>query len=180
MYLPRIPLESPAHRALGLVLVLALSALGADAQVGPAIGRVDDTRTNAGTYHFFVAPGVATVRIEVLGAVRQTGLYEVAEGTDLGRLFALTGGTATGRDSEEVDSDTILRLYRPNESGRELVHVDSLEYGTVRPPYPVLQDGDVVAVEIATRRRFGWRDALQVVSAVGVVVLAVERLTRLF
>ena len=168
------------RRALGLAVVLALSALGAEAQVGAAIGRVDDTRTNAGTYHFFVAPGVATVRIEVLGVVRQAGLYEVAEGTDLGRLFALTGGVVAGRDNEELESDTVLRLYRPTGSGRDLVYVDSLEYGTIRPPYPVLQDGDVVAVEIVTRRRFGWRDALQVVSAVGVVVLAVERLTRLF
>jgi hypothetical protein len=150
----------------------------AQAQDGAALGRVEDTRTNAGTYHYFVPPGAATVRVEVLGAVRQTGLYEVGEGTDLGRLYALTGGILRLPDREGVEADAVLRLYRPDGSGRRLVHVDSLEYGTVRPPYPALADGDVVAVEVVTRRRFGWRDALQVVSAVGVVVLAVERLTR--
>lgn len=143
-------------------------------------GRVGDVIAEGGiSYHAFVRPGEATVRVLVLGD-RGSGIYEVGAETDLASLLALTGGvTTTPRERQDVRQVTI-RLLRMREGRREAVYEASQETLLTEPgQYPELREGDVVAVEVLERRPFGWRDGISIVTAVAALALAVERVASL-
>ncbi|PAP75957.1 SLBB domain-containing protein [Rubrivirga marina] len=140
-----------------------------------ASGRIESADTNASSF-YYVRPGTASVRVQVLGAVRSPGLYEVSEGTGLGPLLALAGGPTLGTMPADTRTVVTIRLHRPRGGSTELVYEGSFE-PTAGVVLPTLQDGDVVVTEARSRRTISWRDAIQVISAVGVVALAIDRLS---
>ncbi len=164
-----------------LLLVIGLiSALTPPAATAQAFWRVEETKTNAGNYYYYyVNPGTATIRVQMLGAVRLPGLYEVSEDTDLGQLVALSGGPPMGVHPTGSELKVAMRVYRRTPSGEATIFEQSLDRTLSNPnAYPVLMDGDVIVMDVTQHQRFGWRDATRVISAVGVIALAVERFIR--
>jgi protein involved in polysaccharide export with SLBB domain len=163
-----------AFASIGVLLLVPF------AQAQSEFNRVDQTRSNAGTYVFFTQPGAATLQVQVLGTVRTPGLYEVSEGTTMGQLMALSGGPPLNVRSGKTKVTTTVRLYRPNPAGSALLYEGLLEDGISDPArYPTLQDDDVIMVDVTQRQPFGWRDAARVIGAVGVVVLTAGRVARI-
>jgi protein involved in polysaccharide export with SLBB domain len=142
--------------------------------------RIEDTKTNANTYYYYTHnPGSATVRVHVLGDVRLPGVYEISESTDLGQLIALSGGPQINANSRNTKQDISLRVYRPGANGQQIIFEESFEHSLANPQvYPILRDGDVFVMDVTQRQRFGWRDATSIVSTLGVLALAIDRLTR--
>ena len=163
------------HSRLLLTVVLSTLALAPGAGAQSVLGRAESMASNAEAY-YYVRPGTASVRVQVLGAVRSPGLYEVSEGTGLGPLLALAGGPTLGTMPADTRTVVTIRLHRPRGGSTERVYEGSFE-PTAGVVLPTLQDGDVVVTEARSRRTISWRDAIQVISAVGVVALAIDRLS---
>ena len=140
--------------------------------------RFDNINAEGVSYHIFAKQGEATVQILVLGSVASPGVYEIGVGIELDQLLALTGGTtlATSTGSE---TRVTVRLFREGTGRRDLVYEAPLERMLAEPGlYPPLQDGDVLTVETITieRDRFGWRDALSIVTSLTSIVLLIDRI----
>lgn len=161
--------------ALALVMAGG-AATGASAQ---AFGRLDDLRTNASVF-VYSRPGEATTRVSVWGAVRQTGLFEVTEGTDLGGILSLAGGPVVPPRTEEVRQTTTVRLYRTEGTARRLVYAISLDSFMLAPQAPpVLREGDVVEVDLRQKRVRTWRDNLPLVTTATAALIAVLQVVTL-
>jgi hypothetical protein len=163
------------------VLALAFPAVAQTAQPArvpagydPCQGRFirpDVATTPTASYHRFFEPGEATVQVSVVGAVVQTGLYEVAVGTDIGRLLALAGGpryeAREGGGRRRVE----LRLFRP-EAGPTPIYATTLEdAATNTAVYPALCEGDTFLVDVVERRAFGWQEAATIAGGVSAVAI---------
>lgn len=162
-----------------LGLLLALTALDVQAQER-RFGRVEETETNIDSYYYYVQPGAAAVAVKVLGTVRNPGLYLLSEGTDLGKLLALSGGPVLDPRQRSIEHTAIIRLFRPRTGGQALIYKAELEGGVVTEPeaYPALEDGDVMTVEVIKDRGFTWRDVFTVTNTVVLIALTVTRLVR--
>ena len=172
-----VAFEAPLERLVGDAATPALRD-GDVLLVEVSGGQVESALTNASSF-YYVRAGTASVRVQVLGAVRAPGLYEVSEGTALGPVLALAGGPTLGTTSSDTRTDVTLRLHRPGPGGSELVFEGPFEASVAQGGLPALRDGDVLVTEVRSRRTFGWRDAVQIVGALGVLALAIDRLADL-
>lgn len=171
--MPRFP--APTRPSLCAVAVLvALSVAPAFAQEAPQgrLGRSELIVNTAPGYFVFHEPGEATIQVAVEGAVRNPGLYEVALGTDLGRLLALAGGPAYDARQPDQEQTVEVRVFRP---GPGLIYATTLPDVLGNPaPYPDLAEGDALAVDVVTTRPFTWRDGLAVAGAVSAVAFLID------
>ena len=159
--------------------VVALTALPVQGQA--TFGRVEEMRTNATMYYYHVIPATATIQVYVMGTVRAPGLYEVSEGMSLGQILALAGGPPSSPRPSYRSVETITRLYRSTSTGQELIFERPLEEAiSNQTAQPRLEFGDVVTMEVIERDRFNWRDVTRIVSAGGILALAIERMARTF
>ena len=126
----------------------------------------------------FAETGDLTITVNVWGAVRNPGLYEVPEGTHLSTLFSLAGGPATAERTTRQRLTTTLKLMR--EEDREKAVFESVMENEilVLDEDPVLQEGDVMTVEVLVQQRFSLRDVFPIVAAIASLTLAVDRVTR--
>ena len=160
-----------------LLLIFLFTAASAETVSAQGFGRIQETQTNT-AYFFHAVPGEATVKVSVLGSVRVPGVYVVGAGTRLDELFAMTAGTQ-GRESPEISSDVAISLFREQGETRRLIYHEQLQSMLKQPGmYPALAEGDVLMVETRLRRKFGWREGLSVLTAVGTLALIVERLVQ--
>ena len=137
------------YYAAGLTLCLMLV-------VGPAWAQGVGGRETGGTaYYTFARPGQNTIEVIVLGG--QAGIYQIGENVNLGQLVALAGGGG-GRGGRRTKAR--IHLFRPENGERRKVLENGIEGFIERSQYPSLQEGDVVRIE--TRRKFTWREILQV------------------
>ena len=158
----------------GFLVLTVLLAWPSQAQ---EFGRVNKIQADGTAYHVFAQAGEATIQVLVLGAVN-AGIYEVREGTDLEELIALTGTSMTPGTAGESVKYTV-RLFRDEDGRRTLLYEAPLEKMLTSPAeYPALLEGDVLMVEAVSKARFGWRDALTIVTSLTTVALLVERLSR--
>ena len=161
---------------LGALVLAALAAAPALAQAPQGrLGRSELILNTAPGYYVFHEPGEATIQVAVEGAVRNPGLYEIALGTDLGRLLALAGGPAYDARQPDQEQTVEVRLFRP-ELG--MIYATTLPDVLSNPaPYPDLAEGDALAVDVVTTRPFTWRDGLAVAGAVSAVAFLIDVLT---
>ncbi len=167
---------SPTTRFAPLVALCTLFV------VVPARGQVPsqfgDYDVVGAAYHKFVLPGESSIQVLVLADGGATGIYELGRQVDIGELFALsraTLGAITPREKREVT----LKLYRGAGGNREVIYRATMEEFLSYPgQYPQLQDRDVMVVETVVKQRFGWRDALSIITGVAAVSLAVDRFRR--
>ncbi|WP_118829930.1 hypothetical protein [Salinibacter ruber] len=150
--------------ALGLALCLTLAAGPAWAQQGGTAGG----RQAGGTaYYTFARPGQNTIEVLVLGGGR-SGVYEIGENIDLGKLMALAGGGGGGGNAKVT-----VNLFRLQDGERTRVLKERLSTFATRPQYPPLQDGDVVRLEVRQQQQFGWRDVLNITTTVTSLALTI-------
>ena len=163
---------------LFLISVFCSIALALPAQA-QEFGRADEVIARGTAYHVFTRPGEATIQVLVLGSIGAAGIYEVSVGTDLAELFALARGSVVGVTTTTEYQDMYLRLYRKQGDIRVLIYEKKADEMVTIGGFPELQEGDMLTVETIARARFTWRTALQIVTTVSVLILTVERLSRL-
>lgn len=147
----------------------------AQAQLMPDPTR---TRYQSAAIYQFADPGDILTTVNVWGAVRYPGLYEVPEGTHLSTLFSLAGGPAIAERRSREQRTIMLRLIRAGEH-RDVVFESVMENEIlVADEDPVVREGDVMTVEVVVRQRFSLRDVFPVVAALASATLAIERLSR--
>jgi hypothetical protein len=160
-----------------LFVFILCSTASAQALSAQGFGRIQETQTNTASF-FHAVPGEATVKVSVLGTVRVPGIYVVGAGTRLDELFAMSGGP-TERETPDISSDVAISLFREEGETRQLIYHELLQSMLNEPGmYPALAEGDVLMVQTNMRRKFGWRDGLSVMTAVGTLALIVERLIQ--
>ena len=153
-----------------------LGASYAQAQFASGLNQPRTDYQSAAVYRF-ADPGDIVATVNVWGAVRYPGLYEVPEGTHLSVLFSLAGGPSTAERSSRERLTTTLRLIRGER--RAVVFESVMENEILATDEdPVLQKGDVMTVEVLVRQQFSWRDALTITAAVASVAVALDRVLR--
>lgn len=172
-------INSPVHRLRRLVLLagcLASLFLAAPAWA-QGYGRVEETKTNMGTYHHFTRIGTPTVQVNVLGAVQATGIYELSEGSRLKQLLALTGGPSLGPRQKVNTRHVTIRIFKAGTGSSTPDYTGTLDQViTARPEAdPLLGDGDTVMIDVIERQGFSWRDSISMISVLASVGLILER-----
>lgn len=177
--MPRLKLFS--FYSMRTFVVAILLVLGfAQAGLAQEFGRTQELLegNNQTAYFVFARPGEATIQVHVMGA-GGSGVYEVSEETDLGTLLVLTGGMMLPPRLKGEERNTTIRLYHREGDRRSLSYEASLEAFVADPGgYPLLREGDVVAIETIEKRRFSWRDLFSIGTAAATIVIAVDRVLK--
>lgn len=161
---------------LALVLGTVLAAAPAAAQAEGRIGRSERLRTSVPSYYFFHQPGEATIQVAVEGSVQNPGLYEVALGTDLGRLLALAGGPRLEPRERRTARTVEVRLFRPVEG---MIYATTFQdFAVNTAAYPPLREGDRVLVEVIQRQGFAWQDVFTVAGGLSALAIIFNALSN--
>lgn len=157
--------------------ILLLCPQVAAAQTVPT--DFERSRFSPAAYYNYAEAGDVTILANVWGTVRNPGLYKIPQGTHLSTLLSVAGGPAADVRNERNDQTISLRLYR-NEGGvRRVVFEDVMTNEIFASSEdPVLQEGDILAVETIVKQRFNWRDVLPFISASASVGLAIAYFIR--
>ena len=149
--------------AVGWALCLMLGA-GPVLIAGPASaqqqGGTGGMQAGGTAYYTFARPGQNTIEVLVLGG--QSGVYEIGENINLGKLMALAGGG--GGSGGRRPTKVTVQLFRLENGRRTRMLKENLNDLAERPQYPPLQDGDVVRIE--TTQGLNWRDWLRITTSV--------------
>jgi hypothetical protein len=161
-----------------LLLLAALVSVPAAAQgFDPCQGRFlrpTPEGTPTASYHRYYLPGEATVQVSVVGAVQQPGLYEIAVGTDIGRLLALAGGPRYDVRESGRGRRVELRLFRP-EAGPEAIYATTLQdAATNTVVYPSLCEGDTFLIDVIERKRIGLQEIATIAGGVSAIAFLVS------
>lgn len=155
-------------------LALVLAAAPASGQTEGRLGRSELVTSTAPGYYVYHEPGELTMQVSVGGAVISPGLYEVALGTDLARLLALSGGPEVDGRQPDQRQRVEVRVFRP---GSGLLYASTLQDLASNPdPVPALQEGDSVVVEVVLKRTFGWQDVFTVAGGIAAIAFLIERI----
>lgn len=120
------------------------------------------------------------MQVRLWGDVSAPGLYEVKAGTDLLELVFLAGGPGGGIGRSDERQQTTLSLSRKANNVWAVVFEADLDDITGRQqPYPPLQDGDALQLDVRVSRIIGWRDIFTVIGAVGTLALVIDRISRI-
>lgn len=176
-----LELQKAGLRLVVVIFIVAGTTGNLQAQV---FGRVNDYENQGGSYYSFFQPGEATVQVQVLGSIGNTGIWEVGVSIDLGQLIALAGGptvalTQETQGSTRSYSEGTVKLYRQSGGRRDLIYEAPMEKMLMEPEhYPPLQDGDVLMIETMTfqKNRLTWRDAMIILNTLISTAVLVDRL----
>jgi protein involved in polysaccharide export with SLBB domain len=168
---------------LGGMLVFS-GAIAKTAQAQINTQRESDyqqSRYQAAAFYRYAKTDDVTIQVNVWGAVRHPGIYEVPRNAHLNLLFSAAGGPSMSV-REQVDEQTItIKLIRENENGqRRVIYEQTMEEDiVVEEGNPTLQDGDVLTVDSYVVRGVNWRDLLGIgTSLASLVITAVSLATR--
>ena len=127
----------------------------------------------------YAEPGELTKEIQLWGAVRNPGIYQVERGADLLTLLTLAGGPAVSTEDARTSRKTSVRVIRQPAGARTVVLDASLEELTSEPrPLPALEDGDLVTLTSEVSQRFTWRDALSITSSAASLAVLILRIVE--
>ena len=116
-------------------------------------------------------------RVNVWGAVRLPGLYEVGPGFDARAVLSLAGGPLLPALQDNERREVTVRYLR---AGEALFEGPLDDFTRAGGALPMPQDGDVIEVVTRETRGFSFRDALAVTGTVaGIVSAVVLAATRL-
>lgn len=156
----------------GLLLLSAAARAQTTTESGLAPGLA---RGGAASYYYTAKPGELTMQVNLWGAVKNPGRYEVSSATDLIQLLSFAGGPL---EAATLGSVTITRIHRRDgmPARRELVVLDLEELHLVEPASLVLQPGDTIFIDYS-----GWetlRDVFLVIGVMATVTAAVTGVIR--
>jgi len=165
-------------RLFFVLLVLGLGAGRVQAQT-TSLSEIDRFRMSPAAYYNYAEKGDITIQVHVWGAVRNPGLYEVAQGTHMSTLYSLAGGPATTPQRSRENQTITVRLSRSEGANLSVVYEAVMENEIlVTTDNPVLRDGDVLTTEVLVKQRFNWRDVVPIVNTVALIALALERISN--
>lgn len=157
-------------RSLSLVLALLIGG-GAYAQGVPAASGVAVYR--------YAEPGQTTKDVQVWGAVRNPGVYQIERDADLLTLLTIAGGPAVATTDDRTVRNVSVRVVRDPGAARTVVLDTTLDALTSDPaPLPALQHGDLVSLTVEVRQRFTWRDALSVTTSAAALAVLILRIVE--
>ena len=127
----------------------------------------------------YAEPGRPTKAVQIWGAVRNAGVYQVERETGLLSLLTLAGGPLVGVEDDRNVRSIQVRVIRDPSTARTVVLDTSLDALTTEAvAIPALEDGDLVTLTAQTRQRFTWRDALTVTASVASLAVLVLRIVE--
>ncbi|WP_263808682.1 hypothetical protein [Salinibacter sp.] len=165
------PLCLRSAAGLALCLMLGMGPVWvAEPASAQQQGGTGGMQAGGTAYYTFARPGQNTIEVLVLGGGR-SGIYEIGENINLGKLMALAGGGGGSGNAKVTVS-----LFRLDGGERTRVLRERLNALAERPQYPALQEGDLVRIEVRQREPFGWRDVLRITTAVTSLTFTVLRI----
>lgn len=155
--------------------------------LGQSLGEPAGAAASTTAYYRHAERGDITVQVNVWGAVRNPGMYEIARGTHVNTLLTLTGGPPIGITTvggpTRVSRTLHLRLVRAGNDPPRVVFESVMKDGILlSQENPTVEQGDYLIIEVTEHQRqsFTWRDGLTVTTAIAAVALAIERIIGLF
>jgi len=168
----------PLLSALLIALCLGGGWGAGNAAQAQEIGRLGSVTATGVPYFIYAEAGEPTIQVYVVGG-GAGGIYEI--GSDLRFDKFLTLATLSPGVQGGTRQQITVRLYRTIGTQRQLVLEQDVQELLASNPevYPELQEGDFINIEVRTRQRFGWRDALRIVTSASSIILLVDRLARI-
>ncbi|CAM3256257.1 hypothetical protein [Rhodothermus bifroesti] len=116
----------------------------------------------------FFRPGRPTMVVYIWGAVGQPGIWRVEREVDLISLLSAARVPGVGSSPQGVSQRYLVRIFRDIGGNRQEIYQERLEHlvGGGSRPYPPLQEGDILVVEVRQRARFGWGTAFEITRTV--------------
>ncbi len=149
----------------------------------PASAQTQTPPVNSGglVYRVFHLPGEATKEIVLMGD-QQSGIYIIGESIDLDKFLALTGLSFFERETDRVEIERTVQVLREQEGGGRVAIYEARteEMLFELQEYPILQTGDIVAIQTEANRKFDYRQVLQTVSQLATFALLGLRLYDAF
>lgn len=161
------------------VLLLVLAVLLPVAAHAQSLSDFERSRYSPAAYYNYAEPGDVTIMVNVWGTVRNPGLYEIPRETKLSTLLSVAGGPIVSQRENRTDRTIEIRLFRDSGNTRSVVFENTMSNEVfASEENPVLLEGDVLTVETVVNRRFGWRDAMPIVSAIASVGVMIAYFVR--
>ena len=147
------------------LLIAGLAGQAAHAQPVPTL--------QSGAYYRHANTSDVTIEVKVWGAVQNPGLYEVRQGLTLSSVLSLAGGPQALGQVPGTSSSFTVRLFRRQGEGPYRLFTETSMDKELLPltQDPVLMSGDMLMTEERTRQRFGWRDGISILTALGTIAL---------
>ncbi len=146
-------------------LTVPLRAQGTESGLAPTLSR-----SSAASYFYIGKPGELTMNVNLWGAVKNPGRYEVPSATDLVQLISYAGGPL---EAASLDDIRITRLGKKDGSVlRGEVRVNLEDLREVDPAKLVLNPGDTIYIEYSS-----WNTARDVFIVVGVLATVTAAVT---
>lgn len=164
-------------RIAALLLACGILSVGLASRTasGQEFGRANDIETNA-AYFFYGQPGEATIQVNLLG-VRASGVYEVPDSTNLGKLLSLAGGmNLRPRTEEQERPEVTVRLHRGGQIGGDPAFEALLrEILRGERDVPVLRENDTITVDVVQPSSFTFSQGLSIASTLASIGLLLDR-----
>ena len=147
--------------------------------VGGAVSAQTLPSASGVALYRYAEPGELTKEVQLWGAVRSPGIYQLQRDADLLLLLTLAGGPALAAESDREVREVNVRVVRDPSGARSVVLDAPLGALTSEAtPLPGLQDGDLVTLTAQTRQRFTWRDALSITTSAASLAVLILRIVE--
>jgi hypothetical protein len=153
-----------------ILALVCLSAFPVAAQTTESGLAPSLSRGSAASYYYIGKPGELTMNVNLWGAVKSPGRYEVPSSTDLVQLLSFAGGPL---EQASLDDIKITRLIK-KEGGmtRSEFRVDLDDLRDVDPAKLVLNPGDTIYLDYSS-----WTTARDIFIVVGVLATVTAAVT---
>ena len=109
----------------------------------------------AGYLNEYFRPGRATITVNVWGAASRPGIWRIEKDLDLIEFLTVVGVPGVGQQEAGTRTKTFLAVYRTQGDKRQTLYRERVE-GILAEgaTYPALQNNDIVAIEVESKRTF--------------------------
>jgi len=149
---------------LKVVIALGISLILADQTTAVA-----QTQASSTTNYRFAETNELTIVVNLLGAVRNPGRYELSRSIDLVNLLALAGGQQESADLSDVRITRTMRTSSRVE--RREIRVNVEKFNAVDETDLVLNQGDIIYVSYQSGVKFS--DVLTYLTTAAVLTTAI-------
>ncbi|HET6273642.1 MAG TPA: SLBB domain-containing protein [Bacteroidota bacterium] len=144
-------------------------ALGISLILGDQTTAVAQTQASSTTNYRFAETNELTIVVNLLGAVRNPGRYELSRSIDLVNLLALAGGQQESADLSDVRITRTMRTSSRVE--RREIRVNVEKFNAVDETDLVLNQGDIIYVSYQSGVKFS--DVLTYLTTAAVLTTAI-------
>jgi hypothetical protein len=132
------------------------------------------SRGSAASYYYIGKPGELTMTVNLWGAVKTPGRYEVPSSTDLVQLLSYAGGPLEIASRDDIKVTRLVKKDGGITRGEYFVDLEDLS--NVDPGKLTLYPGDTIFIDYSSWS--AWRDAFIVVGVLATVTIATTSVIR--